>query len=288
MAEEKTQAIDKLPVHVFQYARAHLESMSDSRQGKSMEPLAIDVKDVWFSYDGHPVLTGVTLHIEQRDFLAILGPNGSGKTTLLKMLLGVLKPERGTIHILGREPSKVTDRIGYVPQDTNINKEFPISVMDVALMGRLGHAGRARRYSAEDRKITQDALERVKMWEYRARPIGKLSGGQRQRVFIARALTAHPAILFMDEPTASVDQEFQTELYDFLKELNASMTVVVVSHDLSVLSSYVKSVACLNRTLFFHNAAEITHEMIDNAYHCPVDLIAHGVPHRVLRKHEDR
>lgn len=252
-----------------------------------MEPLAIDVNDVWFSYDKHPVLRGVNLCIEQKDFLAILGPNGSGKTTLLKMLLGVLKPERGTIHILGQEPRKMADRIGYVPQDTNVNKEFPISVRDVALMGRLGHAGRARHYSAEDRKIAQEVLERVKMWEYRSRPIGKLSGGQRQRVFIARALASHPAILFMDEPTASVDKEFQTELYDFLKELNASLTVVVVSHDLSILSSYVKSVACLNQTLFFHDSAEITHEMIDKAYHCPVDLIAHGLPHRVLRKHDE-
>jgi zinc transport system ATP-binding protein len=252
-----------------------------------MEPLAIEADNVWFSYDGHPVLRNVTLRIEQKDFLAILGPNGSGKTTLLKILLGVLKPERGTIRLLGLEPVKAVDRIGYIPQDTNINKEFPISVRDVALMGRLGHAGRARRFSAEDRKIAEDALRRVKMWEYRSRPIGKLSGGQRQRVFIARALASHPAILFMDEPTASVDREFQTELYDFLKELNESMTVVVISHDLSVLSSYVKSVACLNQTLFFHDSAEITHEMLDNSYHCPVDLIAHGVPHRVLRKHED-
>lgn len=253
-----------------------------------MEPLAIDASNVSFSYEGNTVLRDVNLSIEQKDFLAILGPNGSGKTTLLKILLGVLKPERGSIRIMGREPGKTADRIGYVPQDTNVNKEFPISVLDVTLMGRLGQAGRAHRYSSRDRKIAQSCLERVGMWDYHTRPIGKLSGGQRQRVFIARALSADPAILFMDEPTASVDKEFQTQLYNFLKELNEIMTVVVVSHDLSVLSSYVKSVACLNQTLFFHNAAEITDEMIDKAYHCPVDLIAHGVPHRVLRKHEDR
>lgn len=251
-----------------------------------MQPLAIEVKDVWFSYDGQLVLREVNLNIEQGEFLAILGPNGSGKTTLLKLMLGILKPTRGTIRILGQETSGATASIGYVPQDTNINKDFPISVMDVALMGRLGHAGRSRRYSAEDRALVKEALEKVKMWEYRHRPIGRLSGGQRQRVFIARALAASPQVVFMDEPTASVDKEFQTELYDFLKELNSRATVVVVSHDLSVLSSYVKSVACLNQTLFFHDAAEITHEMIDMAYHCPVELIAHGVPHRVLRKHD--
>lgn len=252
-----------------------------------MGPLAIEVKDVWFSYDGQLVLREVNLCIEQGEFLAILGPNGSGKTTLLKLMLGILKPSKGAIQVLGQAPTAVTDRIAYVPQDTNVNKEFPISVLDVALMGRLGHAGRARRYSEDDRVLAREALEKVNMWEYRKRPIGKLSGGQRQRVFIARALAANPQVLFMDEPTASVDKEFQTELYDFLKELNTSATVVVVSHDLSVLSSYVKSVACLNQTLYYHDSAEITHEMIDMAYHCPVELIAHGVPHRVLRKHED-
>lgn len=254
----------------------------------SMRPLAIEVKGVWFSYDGQTVLRDVNLRIDRGEFLAILGPNGSGKTTLLKLMLGILKPKRGTVRILGQEPSGVADRIGYVPQDTNINKDFPISVMDVALMGRLGHAGRSRRYSEDDRRLVREALEKVDMWDYRKRPIGKLSGGQRQRVFIARALAADPEILFMDEPTASVDREFQSELYDFLKELNTSATVVVISHDLSVLSSYVKSVACLNQTLYFHDSAEITEEMIDMAYHCPVDLIAHGLPHRVLRRHEDR
>ena len=257
------------------------------KPGEVMQPLAIEVKDVWFSYDGQLVLREVNLRIEQGEFLAILGPNGSGKTTLLKLMLGILKPSKGTIRVLGQDPWGATARIGYVPQDTNVNKDFPISVMDVALMGRLGHAGRSGRYSEEDRTAVKEALEKVNMWEYRRRPIGKLSGGQRQRVFIARALAARPQVLFMDEPTASVDKEFQTELYDFLRDLNTSATVVVVSHDLSVLSSYVKSVACLNQTLFFHDSAEITPEMIDMAYHCPVELIAHGVPHRVLRKHEE-
>ncbi len=252
-----------------------------------MQPLAIEVKDVWFSYDRQLVLREVNLHIRQGEFLAILGPNGGGKTTLLKLMLGILKPTGGIVRILGQDPSHMTGRIGYVPQDTSVNKDFPISVMDVTLMGRLGHMGLSRRYSDEDRAQARQALERVDMWEYRGRPIGKLSGGQRQRVFIARALAANPLIIFMDEPTASVDKEFQTDLYEFLKELNVSSTVVVVSHDLSVLSSYVKSIACLNQTLYYHNSAEITPEMVDMAYHCPVELIAHGLPHRVLRKHED-
>jgi zinc transport system ATP-binding protein len=154
-------------------------------------------------------------------------------------------------------------------------------------MGRLGRSGRARRYTSEDREFSRKALEKAGMWEYRDRPIGKLSGGQRQRVLIARALSAEPRILLMDEPTASVDAQFQTHLYDLLKELNSTITIVVVSHDMSVLSGYINSVACLNRTLFYHDAGEITDEMLHSAYQCPVDLIAHGgVPHRVLRKHD--
>ena len=249
----------------------------------------IDLEDVWFSYNGQVVLKGVTLRIKRQDFLAVIGPNGSGKTTLLKILLGILKPERGAVRVLGREVGASSDRIGYVPQDTDTNKDFPVSAMDVVLMGRLGQPGRAGRYTAEDREIAERVLRRVGMWDYHRRHVGKLSGGQRQRVFIARALAAQPMVLFMDEPTAGVDSGFEIELYDFLKELNEEgMTIVVVSHDMGVLSSYIKSVACLNRTLYYHAAAEITEEMVDMAYQCPVDLIAHGVPHRVLRKHEDR
>lgn len=252
-----------------------------------MEDLAVEVRNVSFAYDGHPVLRDVNLEIRKGEFLAVMGPNGGGKTTLLKILLGILKPGKGSVLLFGRHPGEMAHKIGYVPQDTNINKEFPISVMDVTLMGRLAALGSGWRYSATDRLLARQALERVKMWDYRHRPVGRLSGGQRQRVFIARALAANPAILFMDEPTASVDKEFQTELFEFLKELNTSMTIVVVSHDMAVLSSYVKSVACLNQTLYYHDAAEITDEMMEMAYHCPVELVAHGMPHRVLRRHED-
>jgi zinc transport system ATP-binding protein len=125
------------------------------------------------------------------------------------------------------------------------------------------------------------------MWEYRHTPIGKLSGGQRQRVFIARALATDPEILFLDEPTASVDPEFESNLYDFLNELNKEVTIVVITHDIGVISRHVKSLACINRGLVFHGEGQITAEMIDMAYQCPVDLIAHGIPHRVLPSHED-
>jgi zinc transport system ATP-binding protein len=144
-----------------------------------------------------------------------------------------------------------------------------------------------RWYGAGDRRKVEDALRRVGMWEHRMKLAGTLSGGQRQRVLIARALATEPEILFLDEPTASVDQEFGTNLYDLLRELNQKVTIVVVTHDVGVISSHVKSVACINRTLVFHEEGKLTEGMLDMAYQCPVDLIAHGMPHRVFSSHEE-
>jgi zinc transport system ATP-binding protein len=248
---------------------------------------AVEINNLYFFYNGHPILANVNLKVEERDFLAIMGPNGSGKTTLLKIILGILHPSQGSIRVFGKTPLEAAGLLGYVPQDTWLNKEFPVSVLDVALMGRLGRTGRNRRYTSEDRNLARKVLEQVGMWEYRDRPIGKLSGGQRQRVLIARALTVEPKILLLDEPTSSVDAQFQTDLYGLLKELNATITIVIVSHDVSVLSDYINSVACLNQTLYHHESGQLTEEMLNAAYQCPVDLITHGmVPHRVLRKHD--
>ncbi len=254
-----------------------------------MNEYAIQVDNVWFSYQGSEVLRDVSLSLKKGEFLGIIGPNGGGKTTFLKLLLGILKPDKGRILILGQAPNTASQRIGYVPQNTDFSTRFPISVMDVTLMGRLAWSHIGRRYTDEDREKVRVALEKVHMWDYRSRPIGQLSGGQRQRVFIARALVTDPEILFLDEPTASIDPEFQVDLYDFLKELNQNVTIVVITHDVGVVSSYMKSIACVNRHLIFHEGGLITKEMVDMAYQCPVDLIAHGLPHRVLpdHKHEE-
>jgi zinc transport system ATP-binding protein len=250
-----------------------------------MKTPAIEVEHVFYSYEGSEVLRDVTFNLERGEFLGIIGPNGGGKTTLLKLLLGILKPDRGRIRILGQEPHDAGHRVGYVPQNIGFSRSFPISVADVALMGRLSRSKIARRYTDEDREKIRQVLEKVGMWEYRDRPIDKLSGGQRQRVFIARALSTDPEILYLDEPTAGIDTEFQSHLYDFLKELNREVTIVVITHDIGVISSYMKSIACLNRHFIFHEGGEITQKMIDMAYQCPVDLIAHGLPHRVLPAH---
>jgi zinc transport system ATP-binding protein len=156
---------------------------------------------------------------------------------------------------------------------------------DMARMGRVGRRRLLRRYTAEDDAIVEEMLARVEMLELRDRPIGALSSGQRQRVYIARALVKEPEILLLDEPTASVDPKVSTNIYELLRELNEQKTIILISHDMNAVSSYVQTVGCINRYLFYHDDKEITSEMLEMAYQCPVDLIAHGVPHRVFPEH---
>lgn len=255
-----------------------------------MEKYAIQVRDLSFAYNGHLVLENINLTVRQGDFLAMLGPNGGGKTTLIKVLLGILPCARGKVSVLGREPGKSPGSTGYVPQHLTSMDKFPINALDVAVMGRLGCVGRYRKFTEDDYSLAREALEKVGMSRHSHTLISELSGGQRQRVLIARALACEPELLFLDEPTASVDQPFHARLYQLLYELNQSgKTIVVISHDLSVLSTHAKSVACVNRTLHYHDSSEINPEMLEKAYHCPVELIAHGpVPHRVLKNHHQK
>lgn len=257
-----------------------------------MSQAIIEVQDLSFSFNGQPVLQDIYLEVKKGDFLAMIGPNGGGKTTLLKIMLGLFTPDKGTVRVLGRSPQKVSHRIGYVPQDVDINLRFPVSALDVALMGNLKPGKGWSRPSREDRIAAHRALEQLDMGPYCDRRIGELSGGQRQRVFVARALVTQPELLFLDEPTASIDTRGQHEFYQMLKQLNERITIVLVSHDLMVISGYIKSVACVNNSLHYHDQGEITGEMIEQMYHCsvgencPVELIAHGLPHRVLKRHD--
>jgi len=248
----------------------------------------VRLEDVWVHIDGMPVLEAVNLSIKQHDFLGIIGPNGGGKTTLLKAILGLITPTRGRITIFGLAPEKGRRFVGYVPQYSLFYRDFPVSVLDVVLMGRLGRMRPPRRYSEEDMRIAYEALETVEMLEYKDRQIGKLSGGQQQRVFIARALVNQPKLLLLDEPMANVDPQMQKELYELFESLRKQMAIVLVSHDISAVSIYVTKIACLNRKLYYHNTKEISKEELESTYQCPVDMIAHGVPHRVLREHDMR
>jgi zinc transport system ATP-binding protein len=246
----------------------------------------VKLEGVWVQYNGVPILEGINLAIEQDDFLGIIGPNGGGKTTLLKVILGLISPSHGKVSVLGKPPEKSRSNIGYVPQHNLFDRDFPINVWDVVLMGRYGKSGLFRRYSSEDRRATQDALQTVGMLDYKDRQMGKLSGGELQRIFIARALVAEPKLLLLDEPTASVDPAMQTEFYELLEKLKKQMAIVLVSHDISAVSIYVDKLACLNRQLHYHGSKEITPEILEATYKCPVQMIAHGlVPHRVLKEH---
>lgn len=257
-----------------------------------MKDAIIEIRDVCFAFNGQPVLTDINLQVKKGAFLAMIGPNGGGKTTLLRLMLGLLSPNEGSVRVFGKPPREVSHRIGYVPQDVHINQRFPISALDVVLMGKLKPGRGWTRHSREDRIAAQDALEKMELGAYSHRRIGELSGGQLQRVFVARALITQSELLFLDEPTASIDTKGQREFYQLLKRLNESITIIIVSHDLMVLSGYVKSVACVNQHLHYHDQAEVTGEMIETMYNCsveevcPVELVAHGLPHRVLPAHE--
>ena len=251
----------------------------------NMNSAVIELKDVWVHYDGLAILEGVDLVVEPHDFLGIIGPNGGGKSTLLKVILGLVKPSRGTVRVFDDSPKKARRDIGYLPQYSHFDMEFPMSVWEVVLTGRLGHTGLFKRYSEDDKKAAYDALEEVDMLEYKNRQIGKLSGGQRQRVFIARALAGEPKLLLLDEPTTGIDSIMQDEFYELLNKLKAKMAIVMVSHDISAVSVYVDKIACLNHKLFYHHSKELEAEDLEATYHCPVELIAHGVPHRVLKIH---
>lgn len=256
-----------------------------------METPIVEIHDVAFAYNGETVLLDVNLEVQQGDFIAMIGPNGGGKTTLLKLILGLLQPDRGIIRVMGRPALKAAPEIGYVPQDVHINRSFPITAIDVVMMGMLAPGKPWRRQTAADRREAMAALDRLQVAALADRKIGALSGGQRQRVFIARALVTKPRLMLLDEPTASIDTKGQAEFYKMLKALNEDTTIVVVSHDLLVVSRYVKSVACVNRHLHYHNQAEITGDMMEAMYPCtveevcPVELVAHGLPHRVLKDH---
>jgi zinc transport system ATP-binding protein len=245
----------------------------------------VQISNVSFSYNGRPILSQVNLEIQAKDFMAMIGPNGGGKSTLIKLMLGLLRPSSGSIRILNRPPGKASHRLGYVPQNTHINPDFPVSVLDVVLMGQLQPGNRRIRHSRQDRVVAHEALDKMGMGAHCQRRIGELSGGQRQRVFIARALVCDPDILLLDEPTAHIDTKGQTDLYQLLKTLNQEMTIVVVSHDLLLLSPYVKSVACVNGRLHYHPRRQLIGESMEEI--CPVELVSQGLAHNLMKHYKD-
>jgi len=250
----------------------------------------LEISSVTVGYNGQPVLKNVSLTVYYQDFLGIIGANGSGKTTLIKVLMGLLKPQRGTIRFFFDPPGKPGKRIGYLPQQTMFDKKFPITVLDVVLSGLTSKVGIFKAFSRQDRARVHEVLEKMGIPDLSKRAMGTLSGGQMQRVFLARALVSSPTLLVLDEPDTFVDQSFTGAFYEILQELNRQMAIILVSHDLGIISSHVKTIACLNvkGNLFYHESNKITPQLLDS-YKCPIDLITHGdLPHRVLAKHEEK
>ncbi len=248
----------------------------------------VSIKGLWICRAEHAVLEDINLELVAGDFLGLIGPNGGGKSTLLKAMLGLIKPDRGSISLFGLPPAAARSRVGYMPQKTVFDQSFPINVLDVVLMGRYSRTGLMHRYGQMDRQAALKALEAVGMQDRAMREIGALSGGEQQRVFVARSLVSDPELLLMDEPTAGVDSAQQTDFYDLLCHLNRNLqiAIVLVSHDVTAISKYVSKIACLNQRLYYHDSKELSNDDIEKAYGCPVEMIAHGMPHRVLRQHD--
>jgi zinc transport system ATP-binding protein len=246
-------------------------------------PKILEISSASAGYNEDIILKDVNLEIFDNDFIGVIGPNGGGKTTLLKLLLGELTPIKGKVTYYSTSANETL--FGYLPQSVSIDKKFPITVLEVVLSGLMSKKGVAGRYTASDKKLALEMLDKIGIANLRNCTIGELSGGQLQRTFLSRALVSHPRLLILDEPNTFVDNKFEKELYELLKELNKDMAIVMVSHDLGTITSYVKTIACVNRNLHYHPSNSITSEQLA-AYDCPIQIIAHGpVPHTVLGKH---
>lgn len=249
---------------------------------------AVHIENLSVHYGHTPAIMGVCLDVSDGEYLGIIGPNGGGKSTLLKAILGLIPVSSGNISIYGGNAHKNRSLVGYVPQFALLNRKFPISLFEVVLTGHLKQGiAPFFRYSSKDNESVYTLLEKVGITDLANRQISELSGGEFQKMLIARALATNPKLLLLDEPTASVDAASRDQIYSLLAELNKNMTIILVTHDLLAVSSQVNRLACLNGQLVYHGEPELTEKVVNNLYGCPVDLIAHGVPHRVLRDHEE-
>ncbi|MBK8165715.1 MAG: ABC transporter ATP-binding protein [bacterium] len=231
--------------------------------------------DVDFGYEGRPVLRGVTLAIPPGDLVSVVGPNGSGKTTLLKLALGLLRPTAGEVTVFGERPERARRRIGYVPQHAHLDPMFPVSALDVVLMGRLGLGPALGPWRRHDREAARTALAEVGLADHADRHFAALSGGQKQRTLIARSLAGEPELMLLDEPTAGLDAHVEEGFYRLLEALNRRLTIVMVSHDLGFVAGFVKSVICVGQKVVVHPTSAITGQVIADLYGADMRIIRH-------------
>lgn len=244
---------------------------------------AVELINVSMKFNEHYILENINLSVDYNDFVAIIGPNGGGKSTLLKIILGLLKPVEGEVKVFGKKPEEVKELIGYLPQKLSFDYDFPINVRETVLTG--SYHGLFKGYTENDENAVIQALKDVEMIDFMDNKINELSGGQIQRVFIARAIVRRPKLLIMDEPTASIDPGMQNSFYKLMSKLKNEMAILLVSHDIGAVSSNVDKIACLNRELYYHGPVENAGDGLEKLYHCPIDYISHGIPHRVLKDH---
>lgn len=234
-----------------------------------MDP-AIAIHNLSFAYQDHRVLTDVSFEIRPGQFIGMIGPNGGGKTTLIKLILGFLKASIGSIRVFGQTPVAARKDMAYVPQSLRFDKQFPITVLELVLEGRLAHLPWYGRFSEQDKKIALEALDKVGLADLQHRPFGSLSGGQAQRILIARALASEPKLLLLDEPTANVDTHAETEIYTLLKQLQGQMTILMVTHHLQAAIELVEKVICVQNTVFMLNPQEVCEHYALGLYHTPL------------------
>jgi len=233
---------------------------------------------VSFSYGHNRVIDDADFDIYKGESVCVIGPNGGGKSTLLKLMLGLLSPDKGQVRLFGQSTKRARARVGYVPQQIEFDPLFPVSSLDVALMGRLGK-GSLGFVTKADRTAALEALDRMGLAEKAKQPFASLSGGQRQAVLIARALVAEAELLLLDEPTAHVDVAAEERLMYSLKALGSDLTLITVSHDLAFVSRSVPKVLCVNRCVHVHPTAKLTEERIRDLYGHEVRMVQHDHEH---------
>jgi zinc transport system ATP-binding protein len=235
----------------------------------------VDFKNVCFSYNGHEVLHNVSFTAGANSFTGIVGPNGGGKTTLLRLMLGLIKPQRGSVSIFGASAEKARGRVGYVMQHMDYDSSFPATALDVALMGRAGKRSWGF-YGASDKKAALDALDMVGLSGAAGRSFATLSGGQQQRSLIAQALAGSPRLLLLDEPTANIDAEGDEAIHRLLNTLASQLTVITVSHNINTVLKCVSHVLCVNKTAAISPLEQLSPETISCACGSDMAVLHHA------------
>ncbi|MBK5253415.1 MAG: metal ABC transporter ATP-binding protein [Peptostreptococcaceae bacterium] len=246
-----------------------------------LQNYAVIIEHLNVNYDNKKgALLDVNMKIAKGEYVAIIGPNGGGKTTLVKAMLGLIRNYDGKI--------KINGSISYVPQLNTVDRKFPVDVRNLILTGTYKGALKPFfKYSDEDYKITDKTINDLGINNIANKRISELSGGEYQKVLIARGIASGADILLLDEPTANIDSESRKNIYQILSELKGKYTIIITTHDTMAVNEHADSIACVNEKLIYHGKPEINQKIVDEMYGCNVDLLAHGVAHRVLRQHDN-